>query len=178
MQIVLSSETESRGSESSSDMNGDSHLSAHTRVRQVFVLAIAALVVLSGAIGAALALTHDGHPRAVDTMAARERCRPWRVFRVYYRDGQGRTHPKEDAPGLATVQQLTDDKGSIATEVIPPAGFRPLTASNEELRAFGFQTRPSDSRELASWTLAYSHYKRTLSGLCGPAGFTAVSNAG
>lgn len=35
---------------------------------------------------------------------------------------------------------------------VPPAGFDPLTASNTQLRCFGFPLRPSDAADLAVWT--------------------------
>lgn len=41
--------------------------------------------------------------------------------------------------------------GSIVTELIPPPGFRPTSASAAQLNEYGFPPRPTNSTQLAAW---------------------------
>ncbi|ACV58557.1 hypothetical protein [Alicyclobacillus acidocaldarius] len=45
---------------------------------------------------------------------------------------------------------------------VPPKGFNPLTATDAQLREYGFPPRPSDPQNLQQWEQEMSHWKRTL----------------
>jgi len=44
---------------------------------------------------------------------------------------------------------------------VPPAGFKPIEASDEDLATYGFPPRPTEEDELAEWTETMSAYKYT-----------------
>ena len=44
---------------------------------------------------------------------------------------------------------------------VPPAGFKPIEASDEELATYGFPPRPTDPSELDKWTKDMSAYRYT-----------------
>lgn len=58
-----------------------------------------------------------------------------------FRDGRGVEH-REAAADRAKVTTFDDSAGTRWTEVMPPAGFDPLQATDEQLEAFGFEARP------------------------------------
>jgi hypothetical protein len=45
------------------------------------------------------------------------------------------------------------------TEPVPPAGFQPLQATDEQLALYGFPARPTDPDALAAWTSLLSAYQ-------------------
>jgi hypothetical protein len=49
--------------------------------------------------------------------------------------------------------------GNLLSERVPPAGWRPLTAPNSELTAYGFPKRPVDPTALAMWTKTMQGWK-------------------
>lgn len=62
------------------------------------------------------------------------------------------------------------DGGKIYTYIIdgvennfpvPPKGFKPLMATDEELATYGFPPRPTDPKELEAWTQNMAAYKTT-----------------
>ena len=53
-------------------------------------------------------------------------------------------------------------EGSIVRFTVPPASFRPLTASTAQLRKYGYGSRPTGRAALASWDREMSFYKRTV----------------
>lgn len=53
-----------------------------------------------------------------------------------------------------------DGTSPVSTEV-PPAGFSPLSASDQELEEYGFPMRPSDPSEAVSWNEAMTDYTST-----------------
>lgn len=56
-----------------------------------------------------------------------------------------------------TTYSLPD--GSVITSTTPPVGFRPLTASDDELMQFNFPVRPTGGADLKAWTDAMSAFK-------------------
>jgi hypothetical protein len=63
-------------------------------------------------------------------------------------------------PGLATVYHYDMGyPGDDAWEVVPPGGWAPVQASDEELKTYGFPPRPSDPDLLASWIRGWSGYR-------------------
>lgn len=64
-------------------------------------------------------------------------------------------------------------RGIIAEQIIPPVGFKPLTATNAELNEYGFPPRPSGGADLVRWEKEMSNWKGS-----GPATpFLAAVNA-
>ncbi|QRF22901.1 hypothetical protein FY534_03825 [Alicyclobacillus sp. TC] len=49
--------------------------------------------------------------------------------------------------------------GAVNTITTPPIDFHPLTASNTELKMYGFPTRPTNPAQLAVWKKAMSAWK-------------------
>src|SRR5207245_1117598 len=57
--------------------------------------------------------------------------------------------------------------GGEVAQIVPPTGWKPLTASDQELRAYGFPARPTDPAKLAHWTTMMSQWKRVgRPGMC------------
>ena len=52
-----------------------------------------------------------------------------------------------------------DTSASVPQLPSPPAGFNPLTATNQELQKYGFPTRPIDSTALNQWEYVMSRAK-------------------
>lgn len=68
------------------------------------------------------------------------------------------------AGGVMTTLSLN---GSLIHQMTPPANWRPLQASNAELRAYGFPVRPTDPALLAHWKVVMGAWKRTAPpGMC------------
>lgn len=82
----------------------------------------------------------------------------------------------DDSPSFERVEcdhvEVLEDGGKIYTYVIngvvnkfpvPPDGFDPLTATNEQLRVYGFPTRPvtRDAVAYASWLALVEDYNST-----------------
>jgi hypothetical protein len=62
------------------------------------------------------------------------------------------------APDGSTTYTYKYANGLTATEVVPPPGFHPLTASDAELQKYGFPPRPTTATQLASWTKGMAAY--------------------
>jgi len=62
-------------------------------------------------------------------------------------------------PDGATVTTFTLPNGEVITDVTPPAGFDPLTASTSQLAEFGFPLAPTDAAGLQDWTSAMSSFR-------------------
>jgi len=64
--------------------------------------------------------------------------------------------------------------GGEVAQIVPPAGWKPLTATDQELKAYDFPPRPTDPADLAHWTDLMSTWKRAgRPGMCS----TNLSNA-
>ena len=61
--------------------------------------------------------------------------------------------------GSATVQTFSSTGGTRITTTTPPAGWSPLTATDQQLKAYGFRPRPTDAGKLAAWRQMYAHYR-------------------
>jgi hypothetical protein len=69
----------------------------------------------------------------------------------------------EAAPTAETATvNVVDLLGSQSTVAIPPASWKPLTASDTELAYYGFPDRPRDPAGLSAWNAEWSHYTRTV----------------
>jgi hypothetical protein len=57
------------------------------------------------------------------------------------------------------AQQLTYKiGGDVVTQILPPASWTPLKATAQELTAYDFPERPTDSTALAKWNAIMAHY--------------------
>jgi hypothetical protein len=70
-------------------------------------------------------------------------------------------------PETATVVHYELAAGDDIREVVPPASFDPLAATNSQLVLLGLPPRPTDADALAAWLETYKGYKGTgLSLMC------------
>lgn len=69
-------------------------------------------------------------------------------------------------PGFATA--YTEDlDGDTFTQVVAPAGWVPVTGTDQELATYGIPARPKDPEALKQWTERWSHWKRSAApGMC------------
>lgn len=81
-----------------------------------------------------------------------------------------RLAPADLAGGGATVQYNVHN--TIVRTFVPPAGFRPETASDAQLAEYGFPPRPTDSASLAAWQDEMSKWR----GSAPPPPFLAEAN--
>src|SRR5207245_3340296 len=98
-----------------------------------------------------------------DTDNGDPRCRDLRVTSVDYvlPDGSTVRTPRR---GAATLYHYEHDAGQ---ELIPPAGWNPLSATDEELDTFGFPPRPGDPVGRAEWNSDFANWHRsTAQGMC------------
>lgn len=57
--------------------------------------------------------------------------------------------------------------GTLLSEVRPPAGWSPVTATDQELRTYGLPARPHDPTQRATWDREFSSWKFNItSGMC------------
>lgn len=66
----------------------------------------------------------------------------------------------EDLPGGGKKYKFGNNANGGYT-IVPPDGFNPITATDAQLAEYGFEPRPTDSKELADWTKVWSHYHGT-----------------
>src|SRR4051794_38689194 len=59
----------------------------------------------------------------------------------------GGTQEAKTSDGMARSYEYSDG----TQEVAPPPGWRPRTATDQELQAYGFPPRPADAAGLAHW---------------------------
>lgn len=61
-----------------------------------------------------------------------------------------------------------DVHGMATSEIVPPTGFRPLSASDADLKLYGFPPRPTEPAALAHWQRNMAAWKGsgTLNALC------------
>lgn len=52
-----------------------------------------------------------------------------------------------------------DAGGLQVSEIVPPAGWKPVTATSQELKAYGFPPRPTQAAALRHWTSTMSRWK-------------------
>jgi len=50
-------------------------------------------------------------------------------------------------------------RGTTLTEISPPEGWSPLSASSAELETYRFPPRPTEPAELNKWRLTFAHYR-------------------
>jgi hypothetical protein len=61
--------------------------------------------------------------------------------------------------GTGTAVSYKLGNAVVATQLIPPSGFRPETASASELEQYGFPARPSGGEALARWQMEMSKWQ-------------------
>jgi hypothetical protein len=111
----------------------------------VVVIAVAGTV----AAGGTAAYATPAQPSPAKTTAG---CRPIKGGAAGYVD-----------EGRGTARRYTfDSDGTHITSIVPPAGWNPLTATDQELRTYGLRPRPTDAAGLAAWRAHYAHYKGTV----------------
>jgi hypothetical protein len=82
-------------------------------------------------------------PRFVSTSgAAVSACTPLREIDIRYVAPSG-VESASPIAGSATLHVFADGSGTV-TQIEPPAGWSPMTASAAELEAYGFPPRPAD----------------------------------
>jgi hypothetical protein len=68
--------------------------------------------------------------------------------------------------GLGRAYHFRAAEGEVS-ELVPPAGWRPQTASDKELATYGFPHRPSDPAALKRWNDRMAKWKRSgTPGMC------------
>jgi hypothetical protein len=67
---------------------------------------------------------------------------------------------------INTVYALPN--GETITDITPPASFNPLTASDAQLKKYGFPVRPSSASAAQAWQTAMAAYRPDTSGQAGP----------
>lgn len=70
----------------------------------------------------------------------------------------GTTQPPQPNDGMARAYHY-DDLDPGVREIVPPQGWRPTSASDEELRTYGFPPRPSDPAALQRWQQDMSKWR-------------------
>jgi len=76
----------------------------------------------------------------------------------------GTRHAATVAQGAASSDSLArayyfGDDGSQVAEIVPPTGWKPVTATDQELKTYGFPPRPSGRAEFEHWTATMSKWK-------------------
>jgi hypothetical protein len=66
----------------------------------------------------------------------------------------GTTQEPRDHDGMARSYEYQDG----THEVVPPPGWSPLTATDQELRTYLFPPRPTDPAALAQWHDSFARY--------------------
>jgi hypothetical protein len=71
------------------------------------------------------------------------------------------------AAGSGVVSEFADLSGSVFEQRTPPAGWTPATATDAELRFYGFPARPAAALERARWSATYANYSAPApTGMC------------
>jgi Peptidase A4 family len=76
-------------------------------------------------------------------------------------------------PGGGTAISYRMPHGKIARNIVPPAGFRPETATAAQLKEYGFPPRPADRAQLARWNFHMARWK----GAVKPTSFLAITHS-
>lgn len=64
--------------------------------------------------------------------------------------------------GIAGTRFATDiGNGNTLYSLVPPVGWSPVNATDEDLETFGFPARPTDPAERAAWVSEWQHYVGT-----------------
>jgi hypothetical protein len=80
--------------------------------------------------------------------------------------------------GLGRQYTFLTPDGSTQTQTLPPLGWAPLTASDDELALFGFPPRPTDPADLSAWQqLAAAYRSSGEPGYCDSASQNPTSGA-
>ncbi len=57
--------------------------------------------------------------------------------------------------------------GQEFSQVLPPAGWRPVGATDQELQTYGFPPRPLEPEARSAWNSDFSHWKKNVvTGMC------------
>ncbi|MDT7549586.1 MAG: hypothetical protein QOE84_1980 [Actinomycetota bacterium] len=146
------------------------HRREHDLVAQRSVrVGIIAGVVVGGVLTAVLATNGTGAKngtqdldvaRAARNMLTVAECQKngWRVIPLtkimaLHRDGTQGPAKANDNEGRAYYF------GGMGYEPVPPPGFKPLDATDKELKAYGFEPRPADPALMAHWRSLYANYQ-------------------
>lgn len=117
------------------------------------------VVGLGGFGGAAKAQSVGGDLSGSDT------CTPLQLTKVNGLRSDGSV-VNQSSPGQAQLYVYQLSQGTV-TQVVPPDGFSPLAATDQELATYGFPPRPTGAAELKQWTELYSHWTGSASpGMC------------
>lgn len=79
----------------------------------------------------------------------------------------GQMQAAESADGLARVYHFQGSQGDDVFEIVPPPNWRPLTATDHELKIYGFPPRPTDAAALKRWNDHMARWKKVgTPGMC------------
>lgn len=73
----------------------------------------------------------------------------------------------EELPGggkkyIYNIKNKYNDNYIVCNDIVPPEGFDPLTATDEQLSIYGFPPRPTNEEGLAFWTEIMSLSKKCI----------------
>jgi hypothetical protein len=69
--------------------------------------------------------------------------------------------------GMSATKYTYSLEGDLLTEVEPPAGWKPVSGTDQELRTYGFPPRPTDPAGRGQWNQEFSSWKYNVtSGMC------------
>jgi len=74
----------------------------------------------------------------------------------------GSAAPPNATPGQYATRYTYNLDGNLLSEVQPPAGWKPITGTDEELRTYGFPPRPTDPAALKLWNQGFSSWKKNF----------------
>jgi hypothetical protein len=79
----------------------------------------------------------------------------------------GSPAPPGARPDRYAVKYVYRLNGSELSQVQPPRGWRPVGATDQELRTYGFPPRPLEPEARSVWNSDFSHWKKNIvTGMC------------
>ena len=141
-------------------------------MRGIGAVALGSVTLSAAVLGASLAGTAaEAEPTAAGAPSTPgdhgEHCTPLAVDRITYRTAEGVNTGSDNNGAEARVYHYHFAPGDDIEQVVPPAGFDPATASDEELKAFEWAPRPTDPEQRAVWqSRANAHRGYSAPGLC------------
>lgn len=122
-----------------------------------FAIAVAAPITMSAAAGATNGAAEPPNGTSGD-LSNQKPCVPWRFDNVRAVDERGSETEAQASDNKGRRYYMTSPSGVTATQTVPPAGFRPESATDTELELYGFPVKPTDAQGLARWTDRFSNY--------------------
>lgn len=134
------------------------------RRRAFWPVFITAVVIAAAAPAHAADPTDPSAPDGAS--AGGSRCTPVPVSAITYVHPDGSPAKSTDIDAAA-IYHMNFGQGSDVTQVLPPASFNPLNASDAVLQLYDFPPRPHDPAGLQQWVARMSHFKSVARpGMC------------